>query len=90
MLVTMVRDDIALGVEAGDYQVPSVNDASGLLLGTTVEAIQRLIMERGSLAYVQGMTSLVPRSLGVDPARADRSVAIAFERLFKKAPGTIE
>lgn len=90
LLTRKIREDIALGIEAGDYQVPSVDNASDLLMGAKVEAIQRLIKERESIVYVRGMTSLVLRSFGVDSARADRSVELAYERLRKEAPGKID
>lgn len=89
LLTRKITDDIRLGVETGDYDVPSVEVASDVLMGAKIEAIQRLIAGRGSKAYVQGIAAMVLRSLGVAPAKAEKSVARAWGRLHELAPGTI-
>ena len=83
-----IKDDILLGIETGDYAVPSVEVASDLLMGAKIEAIRRLTDGRG-VEYVQAMASMVLRSFGVSPAKADKSVAKAYHRLLVEAPGKI-
>ena len=89
LLTRKITDDIRLGVETGDYDVPSLEIASDILMGAKVEAIQRLIAGKGSRAYVQGVAAMVLRSFGVAPAKAEKSVERAWVRLHELAPGKI-
>lgn len=89
LLTQKIRDDIRLGVETGDYIVPSVEIANDLLMGAKIEAIRRAIRSGGSCDYVQAMTAMVLCSLGVTPTKAEKSVARAFARLLKEAPGKV-
>jgi AcrR family transcriptional regulator len=89
LLTRKITDDIRLGVETGDYDVPSVGIASDVLMGAKIEAIQRLIAGSGSKAYAQGVASMVLRSFGVAPAKAEKSVARAWDRFHELAPGKI-
>lgn len=89
LLTGKIRDDIALGLETGDYSVPSIDLASDLLMGAKIEAIRRMITGGGSADYVRGMATLVLRSFGVAPAKAEKSAQRAFDRLAVEAPGKI-
>jgi AcrR family transcriptional regulator len=89
LLTRKITDDIRLGVETGEYDVPSVEVASDVLMGAKIEAIQRLIAGRGTEAYVQGVAAMVLRSLGVAHTKSEKSVVRAWERLHELAPGTI-
>lgn len=89
LLTRKISDDIRLGVETGDYQVPSLEIATDVLMGAKVEAIQRLIVEPGSRAYVEGVATMVLRSFGVAPAKAEKSVSRAWDRLHELAPGKV-
>ena len=89
LLTRKITDDIRLGVDTGDYQVPSVEIAGDVLMGAKIEAIQRLIGGGGSRHYVQGVAAMVLRSLGVARVKADKSVVRAWDRLHELAPGTI-
>lgn len=89
LLTRKITEDIRLGVETGDYDVPSVEVASDVLMGAKIEAIRRLIAGRGSKVYVQGVATMVLRSLGVAPAKAGKSVSRAWDRLHELAPGTV-
>lgn len=88
LFASKIRSDIQLGVETGDYAVPSADIATDLLMGAKIEAIRRVI-EGAPLDYVQRMTSMVLRSFGVTPSKADKSVAAAYRRLEREAPGKI-
>ena len=88
LFTSKIRSDIQLGVETGDYVVPSADIATDLLMGAKIEAIRR-VLEGAPLAYVQRMTSMVLRSFGVTPSKADKSVAAAYRRLEREAPGKI-
>ena len=89
LMTRKITDDIRLGVETGDYIVPSVEIASDVLMGAKVEAIRRLIAGDGSTAYIRGVASMVLRSFGVTPTKADKTVTRAFDRLHEEAPDTI-
>lgn len=89
LLTEKIRDDIRLGMEAGDYAVPSVEIASDLLMGAKIEAIRRLIEDGKSFDYIASMTSMVLRGFGVSHSKADRSVVRALDRLRREAPGKV-
>lgn len=89
LLTRKIRNDIQLGIETGDYAVSSIELASDLLMGAKIEAIRRLITGGGTADYVRGMATLVLRSFGVSPAKAEKTVQRAFDRLFVEAPGNI-
>ena len=89
LLTRKIRDDIRLGVETGDYDVASIDLASDLLMGAKIEAIRRLITGGGTTDYVRSMAGLVLRSFGVSPAKADKSVRRAYDRLAIEAVGKI-
>jgi AcrR family transcriptional regulator len=84
-----MRDDIRLGIETGDYAVVSIDLAADLLMGAKIEAIRRLILGGGTSSYVQAMAGLVLRSFGVSPAKADKTVTRAYDRIVVEAPGKI-
>ena len=84
-----IEDDIRLGIETGDYAVPTVETARDLLMGAKIEAIRRLIDRGASSDYIHSMTSMVLRSFGVAPSKADKSVANAYSRLLAEAQGKI-
>ena len=88
LFTSKIRSDIQLGVETGDYVVPSADIATDLLMGAKIEAIRR-VLEGARLDYVQRMTSMVLRSFGVTPSKADKSVTAAYQRLEREAPGKI-
>ena len=81
--------DVQLGVDTGIYAVTSIEAAGDVLMGAKIAAIRRLIATGGSATYVMSVASLVLRSFGVSPAKADKSVRKAFDRLKVEAPGRI-
>ena len=89
LLTRKITDDIRLGVETGDYVVPSVEVARDVLMGAKVEAIRRLIADGGSTGYVRDVTSMVLRSCGVATTKAEKTVDRAYRRLLLEAPGKL-
>ena len=89
LLTTKIRDDIMLGVDYGDYAVPSVDIASDVLMGAKIEGIRRIIKSDESCDYVRRMAAMVLCSFGVTPTKADKSVKRAFDRLLSEAPGKV-
>jgi len=89
LLTEKIRSDIRLGMDTGDYDVPSVELASDLLMGAKIEAIRRLISGGATTDYVRGMATMVLRSFGVSPGKAKKCVHRAYDRLLVEAPGKI-
>lgn len=86
LITTKIRQDIMLGLESGDYVVPSAQIASDLLMGAKYEAIRRITSVPVDASYIPSMTSMVLRSFGVPAVKADKMVRRAFERLLAEAP----
>jgi AcrR family transcriptional regulator len=89
LITTKVKGDIRLGVETGDYSVASIDLAADLLMGAKKEAIRRIIAGQKDTAYIKGMTSMILRSFGVSPSKAEKGVERAFQRLAKEAPASL-
>lgn len=89
LLTRKIRADIQLGIETGDYAVPSLDVAGDVLMGAKIEAIRRIIKDGASTDYVHAVTSMVLRSFGVSASKADKSVMKAFNRLEQEAPAAI-
>lgn len=92
---TMIRrmmDDIREGIQAGVYDLPSVESGLDLLLGSKIEAIRRMVRHHGDVSkeYPRIISTLILRGFGVAPkeahaiahAMADRLDIIAVD-LFK-------
>ena len=89
LFANKIQDDIRLGVETGDYVVDSIETATDLLMGAKAEAILRIIAGGRDAGYVRSMTTMVLRSFGASPTKAEKSVQRAFARLEVEAPGKI-
>jgi AcrR family transcriptional regulator len=89
LITTKIRQDIAQGVESGDYVVPSIEIASDLLMGAKYEAIRRIISSKPDAAYISSVASMVLRAFGVSPAKADKVAKKAFARLLIEAPARL-
>lgn len=89
LITTKIRQDIALGVDTGDYVVPSIEIASDVLMGAKYEAISRIITSDPGMTYIRAMASMVLRSFGVPAVKADKTVERAIERLKAEAPSRL-
>jgi AcrR family transcriptional regulator len=89
LFANKIQDDLRLGVETGDYVVDSIEIATDLLMGAKIEAILRIIAGGRDTDYIRSMASMVLRSFGVSPTKADKTVLKAFDRLAIEAPGKI-
>ena len=90
LLLSHVTSDLRLGVQTGEFKVSSVEAAADLVVGAQTEAIRRTLGGGNQQsAYVRDMAGMVLRGLGVTPAKADRVVAQAYDRLCAEAPGSI-
>jgi AcrR family transcriptional regulator len=58
--------DLRDGLEAGDFEFPSVAIGRDLVVGTLLEAMHRMINERVPPGYLDGVATTVLRGLGVD------------------------
>ena len=89
VIATKVKGDIRMGVASGDYSIASVDLAADLLMGAKHEAIRRIIAGARDIAYIQGMATMILRSFGVAPKRAETVAKAAFDRLLVEAPGKL-
>ena len=89
LLLSHVTSDLRLGVQTGEFKISSVEAAADLVVGAQTEAIRRTLGGAHRSAYVRGMAGMVLRGLGVTPAKADRVVRQAYDRLCDEAPGSI-
>lgn len=90
LITTKIQSDIALGLAAGVYRVPSVEVATDLLMGAKIEAIRRIIGGSVGVDYIRLITTMVLTSFGVDPELAAIKVAAAFERIAEMGPVELE
>lgn len=78
--------DLQAGVATGDFKIDDVDTAIDLIMGAKAEAIRQLPRASGSRGYIERMTSMILRSLGVLPTAADAATREASERLHLHAP----
>ena len=90
LFTSAIQADIRAGLATGDYDMPSVEVATDLLMGAKVEAIRRIIADQRGAEYVRMSTAMVLRSFGVSRNKAEVSVRRAAERLEIEAPGTVD
>ena len=81
-----IKEDISLGIESGDYDVKSIDEAADLLMGAKIEAIRRIIGGETRSSYIKSMTSMVLRGFGVSASRADKNVQKTYNRLVIESP----
>ncbi|MGE4430989.1 MAG: TetR/AcrR family transcriptional regulator [Sphingobium sp.] len=86
VLAGKIVTDIEAGIASGDYVIPSLPVALDLVIGTKIEAIQRIISGGVGPDYLCGMTSMILRALGVAPVKADHVVAGAYQWICTQAP----
>jgi AcrR family transcriptional regulator len=89
LFTSKIKSDIQLGVESGDYVVASIDFATDLLMGAKIEAIRRILAGEGTAFHIQTMASMVLRSFGVSPSKAEKSVQKAYSRIQLLAPSKI-
>jgi AcrR family transcriptional regulator len=88
-MILHVTADFTNGTKAGLYDIRSIDVAVRLLVGTLTEGIKGIIEGSGSRAYIEALTGMMLRSLGVPPKSADKAAVNASKRLHKEAPGKL-
>lgn len=83
---TMIRrmmDDIREGMQAGVYDLPSVESGLDLLVGSKIEAIRRIIRHHGhiSATYPRVISTLILRGFGVASKEAHEIACAMSDRL---------
>jgi AcrR family transcriptional regulator len=89
LFTSKIKADIKLGVDTGDYVVASVEFATDLLMGAKIGAIRRILAGESTSHHIQTMASMVLRSFGVSPSKADKSVQKAYDRIHALAPSKL-
>lgn len=70
LMIRHIRRDIELGVDAGEFDVPSIDVGVDLLVGAKIEAMRRIVAGEGNVAYISDMAALVLRAFGVSGTKA--------------------
>jgi AcrR family transcriptional regulator len=85
-LVVQIISDLKRGVKAGTYELRSVDVGVRLIVGATIEGIKGIVEGVGSRAYIEDLTGMVLRGIGVSPRAADSAVRLTSRRLHKEGP----
>jgi len=85
-LVVQISADLLRGIKAGSYDLRAVDVGVRLILGAMIEGIKGIIDGAGSRAYIEELTGMVLRGLGVPPKIADHAVSVASRRLHDEGP----
>ncbi len=88
-LIAQIRDDLEGGLRDGVFRIRDVNAALDVIMGAKIEAVRHLIQGQGSRYYIETVTSMVLRAIGLAPDDADETAAIAAMRLHRDAPGHV-
>ena len=89
LMIRHITQDIARGIETGDFFMPSPEIGVDLLVGAKIEAMRRIISGRGDLGYVKAMTAMVLHAFGVTPSKAEKQVEKAFANLQEHGPAVL-
>ena len=89
LFTSKIRQDIALGIETGDYSVDDIVCASDMLMGAKAEAILRLISKEKSFDYIQSMTRFVLCAFGASKVKAAKVVERAFTRIVEQGSSSL-
>lgn len=89
-MVRNILDDIACGIDSGEYFVASPSIAADVLIGAKVEAVRRLITGNADLDYIHAVTTMVLRSFGVPKVKSVKTVERALARILKEGPDRLD
>ena len=81
-----LRSDLERGMATGAFQLKSIDFAADMVLGTIVEAVLRIISQSTPVDYIQIMTEMVLRGLGMEAGQAIALVQRAHARLVAEGP----
>ena len=88
-LVFQITADLTNGLKAGTYDLRSVDVGVRMIVGAMIEAIKGIIDGVGSRAYIEMMTGMVLRGLGVPPKTADKAVIVASKSMHHDGPSKL-
>jgi AcrR family transcriptional regulator len=89
LFTNKIRNDIALGIETGDYSVDDIICASDMLMGAKTEAILRLIGKEKPFDYIQSMARFILCAFGASRAKASKVVEKAYARIVEQGPTSL-
>jgi len=89
LMMTNIRADIERGVTAGAFDVPSIDGAVDMLVGTKIEAVRRIVRGEGAVPYIQDMAALVLRGFGVPGTKAREKIDAAYRNLSARGPAVL-
>lgn len=86
LMITNIRADIAHGAAAGVFDVPSLDGAVDMLVGTKIEAVRRIVRGEGGVPYIHDMAALLLRAFGVSGTEARAKIDDAYRNLRARGP----
>lgn len=88
-MIRNMTDDIRRGITDGLFDVPGVECGLDLLIGTKVQAIRRIVRGDCDTAYVETISQLILRGLGLSPTRAEKTIEMMSALLETEAPARV-
>lgn len=85
-LVIQIEGDLRRGIKAGAYDVRSIDVGVRLIIGATIEGIRGIVEGAGSRSYIETLTGMMLRALGVPPRAADAVTQATSKRLHAEGP----
>ncbi len=67
--------DLKAGMRSGQFDIPGVDAARDLVVGTILEAMRRIVDDRPARSFDQQVTRVILRGLGLDPQAIARQLA---------------
>jgi hypothetical protein len=84
-LLREVRKDFEMGLRCGDYKIEVIDAAVHLTIGAMVEGMRHLLEAPRSQAYIQELTAMTLRGMGVPTSQATATARRASAQLDREA-----
>jgi AcrR family transcriptional regulator len=88
-LLKQITQDLRAGIDSNDFVINDLDIAVDLVIGIKIEAIRQLKHKQQPRRYIEGITSMMLRSLCVSPDHADLATRRASDALHREAPTTL-
>ena len=86
LIVRRIRADLASGVAAGTFAIPSAEAGLDMVLGTLRQAVRRIVAEGGGLASTQDLARMLLCGFGVTAREAAAPARGALDPLYARGP----
>ncbi|WP_395396107.1 TetR/AcrR family transcriptional regulator (plasmid) [Novosphingobium sp. BL-8A] len=85
-LLRQIKSDLQAGIATGDFKIAELDVAVDFIVGVKTQAIRRLVQSSASQSYIQTITSMILRSLGLCAQVADTATLEAAYKLASAGP----